>query len=234
MFHIIRAAQRHTTDQGWLKTSWLFSFDDYIDPDNVRFGALRVFNDDIVQPGAGFPTHPHREMEIVTIPLSGAITHRDSLGNQATISAGEVQRMSAGVGVTHSEMNEGDVPVHFYQIWLFPHTAGLPPSYDQRRFAPAAWKNSLCPLASGDALPGVVTLHSNATLYRADLERGHTLEYPVAEGRYVFLYLTSGDLLLNGERLTPHDQARICDMDRLYLLAHEVASFILIDLPPHA
>ncbi|OQW95695.1 MAG: hypothetical protein BWK77_07025 [Verrucomicrobia bacterium A1] len=118
MTQVIRAAQRHFSDFGWLKTFWLFSFSDYYDPENVQFGTLRVFNDDVVAPGTGFPAHPHQEMEIITVVLEGEMTHEDSMGNQAVIRAGDVQRMSAGTGLTHSEFNLADKPVHFYQVWV--------------------------------------------------------------------------------------------------------------------
>ena len=160
---IIKADNRHFSDFGWLKTYWLFSFSSYFDPHNIQFGALRVFNDDIVQPGMGFPTHPHEEMEIVTIVLDGEMTHEDSMGNRTVIRAGDVQRMSAGTGLTHSEFNLARKPVHFHQIWIFPDTAGLRPSYDQKTFAPQARRNRLCPVASGQNLPRTVTFHTDAT-----------------------------------------------------------------------
>ena len=134
MIEIIKADRRHFSDFGWLKTYWLFSFSGYFDPQNIQFGALRVFNDDVVDPGTGFPTHPHEEMEIVTIVLEGEMTHADSMGNKAKIEAGDVQRMSAGAGLAHSEFNLAEKPVHFYQIWMFPDKAGLTPSYDQRHY----------------------------------------------------------------------------------------------------
>jgi len=124
MINIVHASQRHFSDFGWLKTYWLFSFSDYFDPENIQFGALRVFNDDIVAPGTGFPTHPHREMEIITVVLSGAVTHADSMGNKAVIKAGDVQRMSAGTGLTHSEFNLENEPVHFFPSMDIPRRAG--------------------------------------------------------------------------------------------------------------
>ena len=163
---IIKANQRHFSDFGWLQTHWLFSFANYFDPRNIQFGALRVFNDDLVAPGTGFPTHPHEEMEIVTIVLDGEMTHADSMGNNAVIRTGDVQRMSAGTGLTHSEFNLASQPVHFYQIWIFPDEAGLRPTYDQKSFHPDAWRNRLLPLASGQHLPGTVSFHTDATIYR--------------------------------------------------------------------
>ena len=120
MIEVTKANERHLSNFGWLKTYWLFSFSSYFDPHNIQFGALRVFNDDVVEPGTGFPTHPHEEMEIITIVINGEMTHEDSMGNKTIIRAGDVQRMSAGTGLTHSEFNLADEPVHFYQIWIYP------------------------------------------------------------------------------------------------------------------
>jgi hypothetical protein len=155
MIHTIRSTQRHFSDYHWLQTYWLFSFSDYFDPDNIQFGALRVFNDDVVQPGTGFPTHPHREMEIITLVLEGEMTHQDSMGNRAVIQAGDVQRMSVGTGLTHSEFNLAETPVHFYQIWILPDIPQLKPSYDPKQFDPSGWQNRLLPVASGQGIPGV-------------------------------------------------------------------------------
>ena len=157
MIQVIRADERHFTDFDWLKTYWLFSFSEYYDPTNIQFGALRVFNDDVVAPHTGFGTHPHEEMEIITIVLDGEVTHEDSLGTKAVMRAGDVQRMSAGTGIHHSEFNLGEVPAHFYQIWIYPDTSGLPPSYDQKSFAGTVWTNRLVPVASGQGVPDVVT-----------------------------------------------------------------------------
>ena len=231
MIRTIRADERHFSDFGWLKTYWLFSFDTYHDPNNVHFGALRVFNDDVVKPGTGFPTHPHREMEIITTVLSGEITHQDSMGNKTVIKAGEVQRMSAGTGITHSEHNLGGVPVHFYQIWIHPAVRGLTPSYDQRSFDPASRKNHLLPVASGRDVPDTVTIHTDSTIYMADLDAGDSLDYEMGDARGAFVYVTSGDLGINEARLTTKDQARIDDESALRLEAYDNTSLILIDVP---
>jgi quercetin 2,3-dioxygenase len=231
MIDIIRADQRHFSDFGWLKTYWLFSFSNYFDPHNLQFGALRVFNDDVVQPGSGFPTHPHEEMEIVTIVLDGEITHKDSMGNKTVIAAGDVQRMSAGKGLTHSEFNLSADPVHFYQVWLFPDKHGLEPTYDQKTYQNLDWKNRLCPVASGQGLPDTVTFHTDATLYRADLDVGQTVLFNKTRGRRVFIYLTSGRLLVNDQLLEGKDQARV-DIDiPLTLDARADSGLILIDVP---
>lgn len=228
---IIEADRRHFSDLGWLKTYWLFSFSDYHDPANVNFGSLRVFNDDDVAPGTGFPMHPHRDMEIVTLVLDGELTHRDSLGNEGVIRAGDVQRMSAGTGVTHSEFNRGQDPVHLYQIWIHPKAASRAPSYDQKAFAPQDWRNRLLPVASGRGLDGAVTLGADATIHRCALDRGREVDLPEAARRRTFVYLTSGRLSVGGQELAAADQARIEGGEPLVLRALEQAEFVLIDLP---
>jgi hypothetical protein len=231
MIEIVRAANRHFTDFGWLKTYWLFSFADYYEPHNIQFGALRVFNDDVVAPGTGFPTHPHREMEIITIVLAGEMTHEDSMGNRTIIRAGDVQRMSAGTGLTHSEFNLATEPAHFYQVWTFPDVAGLKPSYDQRSFTPRSWRNRLCPLASGQQLPDTVTFHTDATIYRCALEAGRQVSFAQTCGRRVFVYLTAGALTINGQAVAASEQARIDLDEALHIEAVQQADFTLIDVP---
>ena len=228
---IIKADSRHFSDLGWLKTYWLFSFSSYFDPHNIQFGALRVFNDDIVQPGTGFPTHPHDEMEIITIVLDGEMTHEDSMGNRTVIRAGDVQRMSAGTGLTHSEFNLASKPVHFYQIWIFPDKADLNPTYDQKSFMPNEWRNRLFPVASGQNLPGTVTFNTDATIYRCELDQGMEVTLQDTSGRRIFVYLTKGTLAANGNMMASNDQARIDIDETLILKADERADFILIDVP---
>jgi len=231
MMDMIRADQRHFSDFGWLKTYWLFSFSDYFDPHNIQFGALRVFNDDVVEPGKGFPTHPHEEMEIITVVLDGEMTHQDSMGNKAAIKTGDVQRMSAGTGLTHSEFNLADEPVHFYQIWVFPDEKGLKPSYDQKHFEPELWKNKLLPVASGQNKPGTVSFHSDATIYRSSLDAGNELSCDGTAGRRIFIYLTSGKLNVDGSILEPGDQARIDKESSVNIRAQIDSEFVLIDVP---
>lgn len=231
MIDIIKASDRHFSDFGWLQTYWLFSFSSYFDPHNIQFGALRVFNDDVVQPGRGFPTHPHEEMEIITIVLTGEMTHEDSMGNKTVIYPGDVQRMSAGTGLTHSEFNLAEETVHFYQIWIFPDIPKLEPTYDQRTYQPEQWKNTLLPVASGQGILGTVTFHTDATLYRSDLDAGKTVNFKNTHGRRIFIYLTSGQLSLNGQPLTEKEQARIDIEEPLTIKAKTNAEFILIDVP---
>jgi quercetin 2,3-dioxygenase len=228
---IVRSDQRHFSDFRWLKTYWLFSFSDYYDPANIQFGALRVFNDDVVEAGTGFPTHPHRDMEIVTVVLGGEMTHEDSMGNKTVIRTNDVQRMSAGTGITHSEFNLADRPVHFYQIWIYPDRDGLAPSYDQASFAPESWKNRLCPLASGQGVPGTVSFHTDATIYRARLDKGRSLLFVTNSGRRCFIYMTEGSLKVDGSILNSKDQARIDPDGELSLTAVDTCDFILIDVP---
>jgi hypothetical protein len=231
MIQVIRKEQRHFNDFGWLKTYWLFSFADYFDPANIQFGALRVFNDDVVEPGTGFPTHPHKEMEIVTIVLDGEMTHEDSMGTKTVIRPGDVQRMSAGTGVTHSEFNLGTHPVHFYQIWILPDLPDLAPSYDQRTYRPSDYVNRLFPLASGQGIADTVTLHTDATIYRSDLEPGHSLAMPHVAGRRVFIYLAKGEIAINGTTLRENEQARIDEDASLHIEGRHHADFVLIDVP---
>jgi redox-sensitive bicupin YhaK (pirin superfamily) len=230
---IIKADDRHFSDFGWLKTYWLFSFSDYFDPHNIQFGALRVFNDDVVEPGKGFPTHPHEEMEIITIVLDGEMTHEDSMGNKAVIRAGDVQRMSAGTGLTHSEFNLAQAPVHFYQIWIFPDQKGLEPSYDQKSFSAQSWRNTLLPVASGQGIEGTVTFHTAATIYRCALDAGKDVTYAATMERRIFLYVTKGQVDANGTTVSERDQARIDIDEPLALRATESSEFVLIDVPSY-
>ncbi len=231
MIEIIKADKRHFSDFDWLQTYWLFSFANYYDPRNIQFGALRVFNDDVVAPGTGFPTHPHEEMEIITIVLEGEMTHEDSMGNKTVIRAGDVQRMSAGTGLTHSEFNLAQDPVHFYQIWIFPDEKGLTPTYDQKSFTPADWSGRLLPVASGQGIAGAVSFHTDATIYRAAVDAGGRLIHGVTTGRRVFVYVTAGRMRLNGELLNSQDQARIDIDGALNFTAETDVEFILIDVP---
>jgi len=233
MFQIIRARQRHFTDFGWLKTYWLFSFSFYYDPHNIRFGPLRVFNDDVVEPGTGFETHSHQEMEIVTIPLTGEITHEDDLSGRVVIGPGDVQRMSAGTGIVHSEYNLTDDPVHFYQIWLYPDEPHRDPGCDQKFFPPEDYTNRLCAVASGRGDERAVPIDVNATIYRSALDPEVSLVHECSGERRVFVYLTAGMLDIDGKRLVPGDQARIDPEGPLQLVSRNGGdtSFILIDLP---
>ncbi|MDY0131617.1 MAG: pirin family protein [Desulforegulaceae bacterium] len=230
MIKIIKADNRHFSNFGWLKTYWLFSFSNYYDPNNVRFGALRVFNDDIVEPGKGFPTHPHEEMEIITIVLDGEMTHEDSMGNKTVIKSGDVQRMSAGTGITHSEFNLAKKPVHFYQIWILPDKSELKPTYDQKNFESSKWKNKLLPLASGQNIEETVSFHTDSTIYRCSLDLDKEVKHENTAGRKIFVYLTKGQISINDEILNAKDQARIELEESLTIKAWQPSDFILINL----
>ena len=230
MIQIIHAEKRHFADHGWLKTHYLFSFADYYDSQNLQFGAIRVFNDDVVAGGAGFPPPQHAEMEIVTIVLDGEITHQDSTGTKETVKAGEVQAMTAGTGVVHSEYNLGGEPLHLYQIWIRPSKAGLAPSYGQVKFAPSDWKNKFLAVASGQGKKGAAKINADATIYRCALDKGKKLAHD-SGGRRALIYLTDGALEINGAKLGQNGQARIEGEASVEITAEKNSHFILIDVP---
>lgn len=239
MIQIIRSGERYHFETDWLSTYWHFSFDHYRDPKNVHFGPLRVFNDDIIRPGGGFPMHPHREMEIVTYVIEGRLEHRDSMGNVGQIGPGEVQRMSAGTGVRHSEYNASDAePVHLLQLWVIPATEGLKPSWEQRQFTPEARRGRLLPVAvpaEKATANGAVRIHQDATIFASRLEPGQSAAHSIAGGRRAYLFVISGAVELNGERLEAGDQARVTETAELHLAAPrdaaEPAELLLLDLP---
>ena len=229
MIEIIPADKRHFTDMGWLQTYWLFSFSSYHDPANTNHGMLRVFNDDIVQPHTGFGIHPHEEMEIVSIVLEGEMEHKDTMGNVNLIRKNDVQRMTAGTGLQHSEWNHGDQPVHFFQVWILPDTSGLKPSYDQKNFDPESWKNSFALIAGNDASKNAVSLNTDARFYRAALDAGQAVNFSPRNGRYQFVYIIDGSASINGHILNRRDQARISSETSLTLKAETDTDIILID-----
>lgn len=229
---IIRANDRFHLESDWLSAYWLFSFDRYYDPKNLNFGPLRVFNHDTVAGGGGFPTHPHREMEIVTYVLDGELAHKDSTGGRGIIHASEVQRMTAGTGVAHSELNASETkPVRLLQIWVLPERAGLNPSYEQKQFTTEQRTGVLLPIASGQDAPGAVKIHQDTTFYVSRLRAGDQVVHELKAGRRAFLYLIEGEVSLNGENLNTGDQARITDAVKLELVASSDSEIILIDLP---
>ncbi|MDX2029621.1 MAG: pirin family protein [Blastocatellia bacterium] len=229
---IIRAKERFHLESDWLSAYWLFSFDRYYDPKNMMFGPLRVFNHDTVQPGAGFPTHPHREMEIVTYVLEGALQHKDSTGGRGLIQAGEVQRMTAGTGVAHSEFNASESDeVRLLQMWVLPERAGLTPSYEQKQFTTEARTGALLPIASGQDAPGAVKVHQDVTFYVSRLRAGDRVAHELRPGRRAFLYVMEGEIAVNGEPLAAGDQARIMADGALDIAGRGESELILIDLP---
>jgi len=229
---IIRAKDRFHIESDWLSAYWLFSFDRYYDPDNMMFGPLRVFNHDRVAGGGGFPTHPHREMEIVTYVLAGELAHKDSTGGRGIIHSGEVQRMSAGTGIAHSELNASQTnPVSLLQIWVLPERQGLAPSYEQKQFTPDERTGVLLPIASGHDHPGAVKVHQDAAFYVSRLREGDRVAHELKPGRRAFLYLIDGSVTLNGDEMNTGDQARITDLQKIELIGKKTSEIILIDLP---
>jgi redox-sensitive bicupin YhaK (pirin superfamily) len=229
---IIRAKDRFHLESDWLSAYWLFSFDRYYDPSNVTFGPLRVFNHDTVKGGAGFPTHPHREMEIVTYVLDGVLKHKDSTGGAGLIRAGEVQRMTAGTGVAHSEFNPSETEtVRLLQMWVLPERAGLTPSYEQKRFTIEQREGALLPIASGQDSPGAVKVNQDVTFYVSRLLAGDLVAHELKPGRRAFFYVIDGEVTLNGEELGAGDQARVTDVTKLEIAGKSESEIILIDLP---
>lgn len=232
MITVIKSDERHHADMGWLSTYWHFSFDDYYDAANMNWGALRVFNDDVIQPGQGFGSHPHRDMEIVTYVLEGELEHRDNQGNRGVIHPGEVQVMSAGTGIVHSEYNHSkDHPVHLLQLWIIPRAKGLPPRWEQRQFAPADRAGKLLPVVSGGQLPETLVIDQDAAIYVSALRAGEEVVHKSRAGRKAYLFVISGSLTVNGTPLAVGDQARIADEPELTLRATGKAELILLDLP---
>ncbi|WP_205504418.1 pirin family protein [Rufibacter psychrotolerans] len=232
MIEIIPASNRHHASHGWLDSYFLFSFADYYDPGNVQWGPLRVFNDDYIKANSGFPEHAHSEMEIVTIVLEGEVTHTDSLGNDTVIKAGEVQRMTAGTGVRHAEHNHTDKDLHLYQLWFLPNKQGLAPSYEQKAIDFLDEKNELIPLVTGQkVLEDVVYINSNSTIYYANLREGKEIDFKTFPIRKSLLYVTTGELFVNGLAVQKNDQVRAADIDALRIMATADSTFLLIDLP---
>lgn len=215
----------------WLDTYHTFSFSDYHEPRHMAFRTLRVINEDRVAPGQGFATHSHRDMEILTYILSGQLQHRDSMGNTSIIRAGEIQKMSAGSGVTHSEFNPSETePVHLLQIWIFPHQRDLTPEYDQKKLDPAKKKNKWRLLASDHPDAGSVLLHQDAKIFDAALEKGKTLDYKLDAKRGVWVQVTSGTLSVAGKEMREGDGAKIEKETALQFQSPTGCDFLLFDL----
>lgn len=230
MLRIRKSIERGHADHGWLNSYHTFSFANYYDPRQMGFRALRVINEDRVQKGSGFPTHPHQNMEIVSYVLEGALEHKDSMGNGTVIRPGEVQRMSAGTGITHSEFNHSkDELVHFLQIWIEPEKDGLVPGYEQKFFADEEKKGGLRLVASRDGREGSVTIHQDVNLYAALLGGGDEIAYTIPPGRHVWLQGARGKVLVNGQKLAEGDGAAISDEDQVVVTGEE-AEILLFDL----
>lgn len=225
------ASQRGHANHGWLKTWHTFSFSTYRDPQHIHFRALRVMNEDIVAPGQGFGTHPHNDMEIVTYVLSGALEHKDSMGNGEVLRPGEFQRMTAGTGITHSEFNPSTTePVHLYQIWLFPERSGLPPSYEQKMFLSEGRRNQLRLVASRNADEGSLTIHADAKISLAELDAGQTIQQGLSPLRHAWLQVLRGTVRVNGQDLGTSDGLAISNESALEITAITDAELMLFDL----
>lgn len=232
MISITPSAQRYFTDIGWLQSHWHFSFSDYHDPANVQWSKLRVFNDDVVQPGGGFGMHPHRDMEIVTYVVKGELEHKDHLGNRGIIHPGEVQVMSAGRGIMHAEFNHSkEHPVHLMQLWILPRKQGNVPRWEQERFSPEQRAGKLLPVVSAGNVEGTLAIDQEATIYVSRLTKDQKVAHEFAAGRSGYLFVIDGAISLNGKKLSAGDQARIKEEKRLDITADENAELIFLDLP---
>ena len=231
MIQVRKANERGHADHGWLNTHHTFSFSNYYDPEHTQFRALRVMNEDIVQPGQGFPFHGHRDMEIITYVLEGSLEHQDSMGNGSVLSAGELQRMSAGTGIRHSEFNPSDSkPVHFYQIWLLPAKNGIEPTYEQRMFPGDERRGKLQLVASPDPSDGTMTINQDAKVYLSTLDAGAEVVHPLEEGREAWVQVLRGAVTLNGVSLCTSDGAAVSAEESLSVRSDKESEILLFDL----
>jgi quercetin 2,3-dioxygenase len=232
MITVRPASERGHGQYGWLDTHHAFSFNDYYDPSHMGFRVLRVINEDRVQPGQGFGTHGHRDMEIISYVLEGALGHRDSLGNGSVLRPGEFQCMTAGTGIRHSEFNPSESePVHFYQIWLLPKQQGLRPRYDQRAFPEEERRGKLRVVASSDGRDGSLTIHQDAEVLLTSLAAGERVSHELAPRRHAWLQVLRGAAQLNGGPLSAGDGAAVSDESSLTVLGTESCEVMLFDLP---
>jgi redox-sensitive bicupin YhaK (pirin superfamily) len=231
MIEIRKASERGYADHGWLKSYHSFAFADYFDPEHVEFGALRVINEDRVAAGQGFGTHAHRDMEIISYVLEGRLEHKDSIGTGSIIEPGDVQRMSAGSGVRHSEFNPSpEEPVHFLQIWIQPNQRGIPPSYEQKRFDAGSKRGRLRLIASSDAREGSVTIHQDADVYAGLFDGSESAVHKLEPGRRAYVHVALGAITVNGQALTAGDAAKLTDLAEVTLTNGQGAEVILFDL----
>ena len=232
MTEIRRADERGYADHGWLRSYHSFSFADYFDPQHVEFGPLRVINEDRVVPGAGFGTHGHRDMEILSYVLDGELAHRDSTGTSSTIRPGDVQRMSAGRGVQHSEFNGShSQPVHFLQIWLLPDVTGIAPEYEERRFDEAEKRGRLRLIASPQGDDASVRIHQDTRVYAGLFDGAERAAFDIAPGRRMYLHVARGNITANGEALSAGDAIKLVDVRSLHLTDGVGAEVLAFDLP---
>ncbi|HWP20527.1 MAG TPA: pirin family protein [Burkholderiaceae bacterium] len=232
MITLRRSLERGHADHGWLNSFHSFSFADYYDPAHMGYGNLRVINEDRIAPGTGFGTHGHRDMEIISYVLDGALAHRDSLGNGAVIQPGEVQRMSAGTGIRHSEYNGAEQTTHFLQIWILPDEGGIEPGYEQKQFAEAEKRGRLRLVASPDGAEGSVTIHADARLYIGLFDGEERADMALDPARKTYVHVARGEIEVNGQRLGAGDAAKLDGEARLQLAAGRGAEVLVFDLAP--
>ncbi|MFA6312011.1 MAG: pirin family protein [Sterolibacterium sp.] len=233
MFTLRKSQDRGYADHGWLKSYHSFSFADYYDPAHMGWGNLRVINEDRIAPGGGFGTHGHRDMEIISYVLSGSLAHQDNMGNGTAIPPGDVQRMSAGSGVMHSEFNHAaDETTHFLQIWITPSESGIAPGYEQKSFDPAEKRRRLRLVASPDGAGDSVTLHADASLYAGLLDGAESVTRPLNPARKAYVHLVRGTLKVNGQLLRQGDAALLADESTLVLADGKDAEVLVFDLAP--
>ncbi|MRD47414.1 pirin family protein [Caenimonas koreensis] len=231
MLTLRKSNDRGFADHGWLKSFHSFSFANYYDPKHMGWGNLRVINEDRIAPGTGFGTHGHRDMEIISYVLEGNLAHKDTIGNVKGIPPGDVQRMSAGTGVQHSEFNHADNQVtHFLQIWIMPNVTGIPASYEQKSFPESDKRGKLRLVASPDSAEGSVLIHANARLYAGLFDGGEHAELAIAEGRKGYVHLVKGELQVNGQKLSAGDAAMLQNETRIALSNGQKAEVLVFDL----
>lgn len=232
MIKVYPASSRYHASHGWLESYFSFSFAEYYDPDNLFFGPMRVLNDDYIAGHKGFGMHPHREMEIVTIVLKGQLEHRDSIGNTAITRFGEIQRMSAGRGIMHSEINPSEEELNLLQMWFLPEEENLTPSYETSKFDPKKMVNTLLPVVSKHEYENTARIHQDMTIYLSELDAGQTIDFVQEKGRRIFLFVLEGSVKLNDDTvLDRRDSARITEVHELSIYSSKGAKFMLIDLP---
>jgi redox-sensitive bicupin YhaK (pirin superfamily) len=230
MISIIPSKDRYHADFGWLQANWHFSFGDYFEPKNMSWSRLRVFNDDVIQGGGGFGMHPHKNMEIVTYVLDGQLEHEDSVGNKGVVHPGEVQVMSAGKGIYHAERNPTDKPLRLLQLWIEPKHTGNTPRWEQKQFTREQRSGRLLPVVSGGNIDGTLAIDQDAAIYVASLKAGESAKHAVV-GTHAYLFVTSGLVSVNGQKVDNGDQARIASEKSLEIKADSDAELILLDLP---
>jgi redox-sensitive bicupin YhaK (pirin superfamily) len=231
MLEVRKSAERGYADHGWLKSFHTFSFADYHDPEHMGYGSLRVINEDRILPGTGFGTHGHRDMEIISYVLEGALAHKDNMGNGSTMVPGDVQRMSAGKGVLHSEFNHAkEETTHFLQIWIEPGVTGIPPSYEQKHFDAASKRGRLRLIASSDAREGSVLIHQDAAVYAALLDGAERIAHALRPGRKAYVHLARGKATVNGQPLAAGDALKASGVAELVFEKGDQAEVLLFDL----